>query len=282
MNTIFDIQRPENLPAEYADLTISDCILLAMSKNKLKPAEKKLVNDYKKIVAKDEKTKAAAKAKEEKANAKVEAAARAKAEKAEAIAQAKAEKAEAIAQAKAEKAEAIALAKAEKAIKAKETRAAKAKAARAAKAVAAAANTEENAVNAIVKEKRARVKKPANTPIVEAETEPIVDTPIVDTPIVDTPIVDTPIVDTPIDEDKTVNAEVYTPLSLVNEMLASTEMLAFTEDGQKLFDHAVGEPNVEHLVEEVYIEKEKPNAKAKVVKKPAAEKKPKNKKTTDA
>jgi hypothetical protein len=262
MNTIFDIQRPENLPAEYADLTISDCILLAISKNKLKPAEKKLVNDYKKIVAKEEKTKAAALAKEEKANAKAEAVARAKAEKAEAIAQAKAEKAEAIAQAKAEKAEAIALAKAEKAIKAKETRAAKAKAARAAKAVAAAANTEENAVNAIVKEKRARIKKPANTPIVEAETEPIVDTPI--------------------DEDKTVNAEVYTPLSLVNEMLASTEILAFTEDGQKLFDHAVGEPNVEHLVEEVYIEKEKPNAKAKVVKKPAAEKKPKNKKTTDA
>jgi len=277
MNTIFDIQRPENLPAEYADLTISDCILLAMSKNKLKPAEKKLVNDYKKIVAKEEKTKAAALAKEKKANAKVEAAARAKSEKAEAIAQAKAEKAEAVARAKTEKAEAIALAKAEKAIKAKETRAAKAKAARAAKAVAAAANTEENAVNAIVKEKRARVKKPANTPIVEAETELIVDTPIVDTPIVDTPIVDTPI-----DEDKTVNAEVYTPLSLVNEMLASTEMLAFTEDGQKLFDHAVGEPNVEHLVEEVYIEKEKPNAKAKVVKKPAAEKKPKNKKTTDA
>ena len=108
MNTVLDIQRPENLPAEYADLTIADCILLAMSKNKLKPAEKKLVNDYKKIVAKDEKTKAAALAKEEKANA-----------KAEAIARAKAEKAEAIARAKAEKAEAIALAKAEKAIKAK-------------------------------------------------------------------------------------------------------------------------------------------------------------------
>ena len=51
MNTVLDIQRPENLPAEYADLTIADCILLAMSKNKLKPAEKKLVNDYKKIVA---------------------------------------------------------------------------------------------------------------------------------------------------------------------------------------------------------------------------------------
>ncbi len=230
MNTIFDIQRPENLPAEYADLTIADCILLAMSKNKLKPAEKKLVNDYKKIVAKDEKTKAAAKAKEEKANAKVEAAARAKAEKAEAIAQAKAEKAEAIAQAKvekaeaiarakAEKAEAIALAKSENAIKAKETRAAKAKAARAAKAVAAAANTEENAVNAIVKEKRARAKKPT---VVE-ETVDNVDN-------VETVV-----------EDKHV---------------------------------------VEHLVEEVYIENEKP--KAKVVKKPAAEKKPKNKKITDA
>ena len=139
MNTIFDIQRPENLPAEYADLTIADCILLAMSKNKLKPAEKKLVNDYKKIVAKDEKTKAAALAKEEKANA-----------KAEAIAQAKAEKAEAVARAKSEKAEAIALAKAEKAIKDKETRAARAEAARAAKAVAKADNTEENTVNAIV------------------------------------------------------------------------------------------------------------------------------------
>ena len=54
MNTVTNIQRPENLPAEYADLTIADCILLAMSKNKLKPAEKKLVNDYKKITAKEE------------------------------------------------------------------------------------------------------------------------------------------------------------------------------------------------------------------------------------
>ena len=223
MNTIFDIQRPENLPAEYADLTISDCILLAMSKNKLKPAEKKLVNDYKKIVAKEEKTKAAALAKEEKANAKAEAIARAKAEKAEAVARAKAEKVEAVARAKAEKAEAIALAKAEKAIKAKETRAAKAKAARAAKAVAAkavaaAANTEENAVNAIVKEKRARVKKPT----------------VVETPIVETDV------ETPIVEEK---------------------------------------HNDEHLVEDVYVEKEKP--KSKVVKKPAAEKKPKHKKSTD-
>jgi hypothetical protein len=232
MNTIFDIQRPENLPAEYADLTISDCILLAMSKNKLKPAEKKLVNDYKKIVAKEEKTKAAALAKEEKANAKAEAIARAKAEKAEAVARAKAEKVEAVARAKAEKAEAIALAKAEKAIKAKETRAAKAKAARAAKAVAAkavaaAANTEENAVNAIVKEKRARVKKPT-----------VVETPIVETDV-ETPIVETD-VETPIVEEK---------------------------------------HNDEHLVEDVYVEKEKP--KSKVVKKPAAEKKPKHKKSTD-
>jgi len=240
MNTIFDIQRPENLPAEYADLTISDCILLAMSKNKLKPAEKKLVNDYKKIVAKEEKTKAAALAKKEKANAKAEAIAQAKAEKAEAVARAKAEKAEAIALAKAEKAEAIALAKAEKAIKAKETRAAKAKAARAAKAVAAkavaaAANTEENAVNAIVKEKRARVKKPTvvETPIVETDVE----TPIVETDV-ETPIVET--VETPIVEEK---------------------------------------HNDEHLVEDVYVEKEKP--KSKVVKKPAAEKKPKHKKSTD-
>jgi hypothetical protein len=232
MNTIFDIQRPENLPAEYADLTISDCILLAMSKNKLKPAEKKLVNDYKKIVAKEEKTKAAALAKEEKANAKAEAIAQAKAEKAEAVARAKAEKVEAVARAKAEKAEAIALAKAEKAIKAKETRAAKAKAARAAKAVAAkavaaAANTEENAVNAIVKEKRARVKKPT-----------VVETPIVETDV-ETPIVETD-VETPIVEEK---------------------------------------HNDEHLVEDVYVEKEKP--KSKVVKKPAAEKKPKHKKSTD-
>jgi hypothetical protein len=241
MNTIFDIQRPENLPAEYADLTISDCILLAMSKNKLKPAEKKLVNDYKKIVAKEEKTKAAALAKEEKANAKAEAIARAKAEKAEAVARAKAEKVEAVARAKAEKAEAIALAKAEKAIKAKETRAAKAKAARAAKAVAAkavaaAANTEENAVNAIVKEKRARVKKPTvvETPIVETDVE----TPIVETDV-ETPIVETD-VETPIVEEK---------------------------------------HNDEHLVEDVYVEKEKP--KSKVVKKPAAEKKPKHKKSTD-
>ena len=225
MNTVTDIQRPENLPAEYAELSIADCILLALSKNKLKPAEKKLVNDYKKIVAKDEKTKAAAKAKEEKANAKVESAARAKAEKAEAIARAKAEKAEAIARAKAEKAEAIALAKAENAIKAKETRAAKAKAARAAKA--AVANTEENAVNAIVKEKRARVKKPT-----------VVETPIVETDV-ETPIVETD-VETPIVEEK---------------------------------------HNDEHLVEDVYVEKEKP--KSKVVKKPAAEKKPKHKKSTD-
>ena len=216
MNTIFDIQRHENLPAEYADLTIADCILLAMSKNKLKPAEKKLVNDYKKIVAKDEKTKAAALAKEEKANAKAEAIAQAKAEKAEAVARAKAEKAEAVARAKSEKAEAIALAKAEKAIKAKETRAAKAKAARAAKAVAKAANTEENAVNAIVKEKRARVKKPT----------------VVETPIVETDV------ETPIVEEK---------------------------------------HNDEHLVEDVYVEKEK----SKVVKKPAAEKKPKHKKSTE-
>ena len=249
MNTIFDIQRPETLPAEYADLTIADCILLAMSKNKLKPAEKKLVNDYKKIVAKDEKTKSAALAKEEKANAKAEAIAQAKSEKAEAVARAKAEKAEAVARAKAEKAEAIALAKAEKAIKAKETRAAKAKAARAAKAVAKAANTEENAVNAIVKEKRARVKKPTvvETPIVETVETPIVET--IETPIVET--VETPIVET-----------VETPI-------VETIETPIVEEKH----------NDEHLVEDVYIEKEKP--KSKVVKKPAAEKKPKHKKSTD-
>ena len=245
MNTaaIAKIQRPENLPAEYAELTISDCIMLALSKNKLKPAEKKLVNDYKKLVAKEEKAiakaEAVARAKAEKA----EAVARAKAEKAEAVARAKAEKAEAVARAKAEKAEAVAQAKAEKAAKAKEARAAKAKEARAAKAKA---NTEENVVNDIVKTKQRRANKSQDKPVEETHAD-------------DTQTVE--------EKDKT-----------NEEPIIETQTV---EEKDKIKEEPIVEkPIDEHLVEEVYIEKEKP--KTKVVKKPAGEKKLKNKKSTDA